>query len=130
MLRDWQFLLRNATDGMYTLRSSPDVLIEAGRTFRRRHAKANGAAVTRLVKATRVNLDEVVPDLDGATRWNGTDPHDRHVLATAVASQAKVFVTADRGFANMRSDSLQYSVYHSDDSSSLSTTACPVLPAK
>lgn len=66
VLRDWLFMLRNASSGMYTLHSSPDVLIEVGRAFRRNHPTADGAAVTRMLELIRSNLDEVVPDFDGA----------------------------------------------------------------
>lgn len=114
-IRDWLFLLRNAAGGMYTLHSSPDVLLEVGRTYRKHFPRATGAQVTRVLDQLRDNLDELVPDFDGTLEWEGEDEHDYHVHAATIASGADILLTSDRGFLDMSDDALPYSIYHPDD---------------
>lgn len=83
--------------------------------YRKSFSRATGAQVTRLLEQIRTNLDEVVPDFDGDLDWEGSDEHDYHVHAAAVASGADILMTMDRGFLDMAADSLAYSVYHPDD---------------
>lgn len=106
--RDWLFLLRNETQGMFQVHSTFDVIVEAVRAFRRLHPRADGSESKRLFDLLEQNLDELLGDFDGDVDFAGGDPGDLHVHAAAVASDAHVLLNAEReGLRGPRRSSLR-----------------------
>lgn len=113
-LRDWLFLLRNETDGMFQVHATLDILVEAHRAWRRRNHKASGAEATALFERIQRNLDELVGDFDGGIDFEGSDVHDTHVHAAAVASGADLLLT-DNPTDFVDTDLLPYELYRADE---------------
>lgn len=113
-LRDWLFLLRNETEGMYQLHASFDVVVEAYRVWRRLNPRASGREGQALFERITANLDEMVGDFDGSIDFNGSDPGDVHVHAAAVASGAHLLLTNNgRDFGDP--DLLPFEIYTPDE---------------
>ena len=116
-LRDWLFLLRNETDSMFTVFSTEDVIVEALYHLRRAHPRWDGERTVALQGHFRDNLDEVLGNFDASVEYAGNDPDDRHVHAAALACNADILLTGDRGFASRESliDELPYEVFRADE---------------
>jgi hypothetical protein len=91
-LRDWLFLLRNETAGMFQLHSTFDVLVEAVRAWRRAHPTAPGGRTRELFDLLDRNLDEVLGDYVVDVTFEG-DRGDLHVHAAAADTGAHILVT-------------------------------------
>lgn len=119
-LRDWLFLLRNATEGeMFTVCATEDIVAETIYTLRRRYREAPGH-LTRSAHDTIVDaLDYRIDDFPaGDAGFAGTDVNDTHVHAAAVADGVSIVLTADKGFTNIpvrELEALPYEVYRPDD---------------
>lgn len=92
-LRDWLFLLRNETDGMFQLHTTFDVLVETVRVFRRRHPDAYGRRSRELFDLLSRSVDEVLSDFVGSVDFAGIDRGDLHVHAAALGCHADVLLT-------------------------------------
>jgi len=112
--RDWLFLLRNETQQMFQLHSTIDVVTETVRARRRLQPELDGNITRRLHDDLIENLDEVVADFDGSIEFHGSDPHDRHVHATATAAASNFLLTSNGSdFGNP--DLLPYEIYTPDE---------------
>jgi predicted nucleic acid-binding protein len=112
-LRDWLFLLRRETEGMFQIHTTEDVLAELVYTLRRNNPQMDGGVITNLRDKLVASIDELVGDFDATIEYTGADPNDRHVHAAAVASHAHVLLTDDGGFKG--SDDDPYEVFTCDD---------------
>lgn len=113
-LRDWLFLLRHDTQGMFQTHSSFDVLIEAARVWRKRKPRARSSKGLHFYESIRANLDDYLEDFSEEEDFNGQDVHDYHVHAAAVASNAHILLTSNgRDFGNP--DDLPYEIYKPDE---------------
>ncbi len=116
-LRDWLFLLRNATGGgMFTVTATEDILTEVVASYRRRYPAATGAQTRNL----RVNLEQQLDDLfsayEPAEHASNGDPRDAHVRAAATASGVSMLLSDDKNVVADRDDpSLGYEVITSDE---------------
>lgn len=122
-LRDWICLLRAEIPAMFQLHTTEDVLAEALYTLRRNRKDADGGETVHIRQAILNSIDEVLADFDGSVTYSGADPDDRHVHAAAVACQADVLLTEDKGFEE--SDLAPYEVYSCDDFFCLIDDAVP-----
>lgn len=109
-LRDWLFLLRNAS-GMYTVQTTEDIICEVGVATRRKHPAADARKVADLVTALRKNVDEILTSYADDPGYAGTDPFDRHVHSAAASGDVDVLLTADGGF---NFDDSRYEVHTPD----------------
>jgi predicted nucleic acid-binding protein len=112
-LRDWVCLLRAEVPSVFQLHTTEDVLAETVARLRELHPHRDGGATTRLRAAIIASIDELVDDFPGDVPRSGADPKDQHVHAAAVAAQADVLLTEDRGFHDL--DDLPYDVLACDD---------------
>lgn len=112
-LRDWLFLLRSETEGMFQIHTTEDVLAETEYRLRRNNPTMLGGVITDLRKKITDSIDELVGDYDATIPYGGPDPHDRHVHAAAIASHAHILLTNDAGFEG--SDEEPYEVFNCDD---------------
>lgn len=125
-LRDWIFLLRLQTPGMFQLHSTPDVIAEAIRAWRRLNPTADGGVGVALDARIRENLDEVLMDFRGDIPFAGSDPDDQHVHAAAVWTQADILLTANhRDFGDP--DDLPYEIQTPDEFLVLVDNSSPTL---
>ncbi|MDA3806227.1 PIN domain-containing protein [Clavibacter sp. CT19] len=111
--RDWLFMLRVETAGMFQLHTTEDVLAEAFSSLRDSYPDMSGGSITALRKRLIAALDELVPDFDTDVPYTGKDPDDLHVHAAALACHAHVLLTDDDGFDP--SDEDPYEVFKCDD---------------
>jgi len=112
-LRDWLFLLRRETEGMFQIHTTEDVLAETEYRLRRNNPTMAGGVITDLRKKITTSVDELVGDYDATIPYAGQDPDDRHVHAAAIASQAHILLTGDAGFIG--SDDEPYEVFRCDE---------------
>lgn len=125
-LRDWIFLIRNITPGMFQLHSSPDAIAETVRAWRRRNPAADGRVTVELEAHLRENLDEVLDDFKGDAPFAGSDPGDQHIHAAAMWMRADILLTRnDRDFGDP--DELEYEVQRPDDFLMLVDDSAPAL---
>jgi hypothetical protein len=111
-LYDWLFILRGQS-AMFSLTTSPDVLDEAHRVWRRKHPTAGGTMRENREKKFRENFDEVIADWSGGEAGSLTDVDDQHVHNAAVFCQADILLTANAGdFGDP--DLLPYDLYTPD----------------
>lgn len=119
-LRDWLFLLRNASVGdMFTIGTTEDVIAEVIYTLRRDKPNAPGHLTRAVHDIICDSLDYRIDNYPAADTlaYDGVDPNDAHVHAAAVADSADAVLTADKGFTTMQRehrDSLPYEVYAPD----------------
>lgn len=117
-LRDWLSLLRNQTEGgMFVVYATEDVLAETIYRYRRQHPNVSGQQITRIRDLIVAQLDDRVTEyvIDGS--FPGADQNDAHVHAAAVASGAKILLTADTGWSDLDDNVLEglpYEVYAPD----------------
>lgn len=129
-LRDWLFLLRNATGGrMFTVWATEDIIAETIHSYRRSHPTASGAQIAALHDRISAMIDDRVDEyrIDGT--FPGADVHDGHVHAAAVACGAHIVLTNDRGFLDLPPpvlDTLPYEPYAPDDFFTLIDDSSPV----
>lgn len=110
------FLLRNATEGMFQLHSTRDVISEALANYRKNNSTAPGHAVARMNELITDSLDEVVRNFPGDLPFDGRDPNDYHVHAAAVYSQADIILTCNEATDfTTTPDEQNYDIYHPDD---------------
>jgi len=112
-LRDWLFLLRRETEGMFQVHSTEDVLAEVVYRLRRNNPTMEGGVITNLREKLVSAIDELVGDFDATIEYAGADANDRHVHAAAVASKAHILLTDDNGFEG--SDEDPYEVFTCDE---------------
>jgi len=112
-LRNWLFMLRNETVGMFQLHTTEDVMAEAFYRLRRDKPDLPGGVISDLRDKLEKNLDEILRDFDTTVPYGGTDPNDLHVHAAAIAGGAHILLTQDQGFAS--SEETQYEVFNCDD---------------
>lgn len=97
-LRDWLFLLRNASEGgMYTVGSTEDVLAETLSRLRDARPKMPGGDVARLRDHLVENLDEVIDDYAIEPWMTERDPGDAHVRAACTTGRFDMLLTSDVG---------------------------------
>ena len=113
--RDWLLHVRSVSNrGMYVIACSRDVVIEALNTLRNQNPTWSGAQTAALHDGFLKAFD-IVDDFDAEIPYDGTDPHDRHVHAAAIASGAGFLLTDDKGFRRMANDGTPYEVISADD---------------
>ena len=112
-LRDWLFLLRRETEGMFQIHTTEDVLAETAYRLRRSNPTMAGGVIRDLREKITSSIDELVGDYDATIEYSGDDPNDLHVHAAAIASEAHILLTADQGFDG--SDDDPYEVFTCDD---------------
>ena len=114
--RDWLSLLYgNGGNRMLHVFWTEDILTEVLYRLRRKHPSMDGGSLRdvhdKIVATFEVGRVEdynpatFVPDL--------ADQNDAHVKAAAVACQADILLTCDKGFTNSTDD--LFEVYHPDD---------------
>lgn len=112
--RDWLFMLRLHTAGMFQLHTTPDVLYETLAAWRDLHPDADGRKVPQLEAHLRKMVDEVLLDFPGDVKFGGRDSGDRHVKAAADHCRADILLSgnvADFGDP----DELSYDLYTPDE---------------
>jgi predicted nucleic acid-binding protein len=113
-IRDWLFLLRQETDGMFQTHSTVDVIAESVRAVRRIRPRLDGAITHELQRRLIHNLDELQTSFDGTIPFAGSDRDDFHVHAAAVASRADILLTSNgRDFGDPAT--LPYDVWTPDE---------------
>lgn len=122
-LRDWLFQIRHRTE-MFQLHSTPDVLAETLRAWRRRNPKADGKLIPGLEALLRRNLDEVLDDFSGDVEFTGKDPDDHHVHAAALHSHADILLTDNPSDFGEPND-LPYDLYTADEFLCLADDGAP-----
>lgn len=113
-IRDWLFLLRHETDGMFQTHSTVDVIAESVRAVRRMKPRLDGAITHELQRRLIENLDEIQATFDGTLPFAGRDRDDFHVHAAAVASHADILLTSNgRDFGDPAT--LPYDIWTPDE---------------
>lgn len=129
-LRDWLFHAVDVTHGgVFAAHTSEDVLNEALARLRDQNPTWDGAQIARIRAAVRTQFDEIVEDFDGSVPFPGSDPHDRHVHAAAMATGATMLLTNDGGFFDC-ADQLVYEPIRPDDFFVLLDDSVPHLVAE
>jgi len=126
--RDWLFLLRNQTRGMFTVHATVDVVAEAVYSLRREFPNAPGRLTRRAHQLILDNLDELVEDFTVDEDWPGKDPDDAHVHAAAIACRATILLSGDKGFSGVPDDIdvlLPYEVHTTDSFFTLIDDSAP-----
>ncbi|SFA84979.1 PIN domain-containing protein [Amycolatopsis marina] len=118
-LRDWLALIYiNPGGEVYNVYWTEDILAEAVYQLRRNHPSWDGRQ-TRAIRDTIARTFEGgrVEDFVVDGSFQGTDPHDQHVHAAALACDADILLTCDGGFSGgpVNPDLLPYEVYTPDD---------------
>lgn len=115
-MRDWTFLLRNATEGMFQLHSTLDVITETLANYRKNNSKAPGNSTASKEEQITGSLDEVVRDFPGDLAFDGRDQNDYHVHAAAVYSHADIILTCNEATDfTTTPDEQNYEIFHPDD---------------
>lgn len=118
-LRDWLIMLQlESGGGLYSLCWTEDILAETMYRYRRNHPAVDGGVITTIRDHVAGSLEGGRIDdfvIDGS--FPGSDPHDQHVHAAAIAGGVTYLITEDGGFTSpgLDLDSLPYEV-HSPDS--------------
>ena len=73
-LRDWLFLLRRETEGMFQIHTTEDVLAETEYRLRRSNPTMAGGVITDLREKITSAIDELVSDYDATIEYSGDDP--------------------------------------------------------
>lgn len=111
--RDWLFMLRQQTEGsIFHLRTSWDVIYEAGARLRDHHPEADSNLITRFHTLVADYVDELVTDFPGGPVEGMADREDWHVHHAATQCGAAILLTDDRGFL---SDETLYEACTCDD---------------
>lgn len=127
-LCDWLFLLRKHTNGgLFVLFSSEDAITEALHALRRSKPYADGQFTARRRALFTTTLDDILEEFPGTPDFPGTDKHDAHIHAAALASNATYLIADDAGFTNVDRDQLPYEVHTAD--SFLMLVAANAAPA-
>lgn len=101
---------------MFQLYTSEDVIAETLSKLRDNNPRWDGGQTTRIRAAIIEVFDELVDDFDGKIDYSGSDPHDFHVHAAAIAANAEILLTCDGGLLNQpNADVLNYEAFHPDD---------------
>lgn len=94
---------------MFTLHTTEDIVVEVGYRMRRNNPEADGHRIHALVTTLREQTDSVItrypPDVDYA----GTDRHDGHLHAAAVAGAIDVVLTQDKALLTLDDDRYEIS---------------------
>ncbi|OFR89564.1 hypothetical protein HMPREF2863_08405 [Micrococcus sp. HMSC067E09] len=90
---DWLHFLRESNEGMFQLHVTHDIQAEAIHALRRSHPRKEGGAIRDRVEKISGMMDEVLADFSGVLDFTGTDEHDYHVHAAAVAGRADLVLT-------------------------------------
>jgi hypothetical protein len=98
---------------MFQIHSTEDVISETLYHRRRDNPELDGGVITDLRKKLVDAIDEILGEYDASIPYEGPDPHDPHVHAAAVASQADILLTQDQGFSD--DSELPYEVFNCDD---------------
>lgn len=117
--RDWLFHARQVTRGqMFTIATSEDIIAETVARLRDEHPEWNGSRTGGLRGVIVDVFDTVVVEFDGSLPFPGKDQGDQHVHAAAVAMNATMLLTDDRGFHDLPeedADLLPYEPFTPDD---------------
>lgn len=116
-LRDWLALLYLQSDAFFSVYWTEDILAETLYHLRRSYPLWDGAKIAA-VRSRIVSTFEGgrVEDFTPSGEFPGSDPHDEHVHAAAIACGAQYLLTADSGFHDPAvADELPYEVYAPDD---------------
>src|SRR5690606_33306366 len=114
--------------GMFTVHSSEDILAETLYRLRRSHPHAPGHMISQIHDRIVEQLDDRIVDFEIDGSFPGDDEHDAHVHAAALASGAKILLTADSDFLALPEkvlDGLTYEVHTPDYFFSLVNGAAP-----
>ncbi|MBB5788274.1 PIN domain-containing protein [Jiangella mangrovi] len=117
-LRDWLIMIQlESGGGLYELCWTEDILAETLYRFRKDHPTVDGGVIARLHDIIATTLEGGrIHDyvIDGS--FSGSDPHDQHVHAAAIAAGATYLITADGDFTSpgIDLDSLPYEVHGPD----------------
>lgn len=128
-LRDWLILLQlESGGGLYELCWTEDILAEAIYHYRRNNPTVDGGVVTTI-------RDQIANSLEGGRiddfviddSFPGSDPHDQHVHAAAIAAGATYLITEDGKFRSegIDLDSLPYEVHSADSFLTLVDDSAP-----
>lgn len=113
---DWLILLRGQNTGMFSLYSTEDIMAEVINSMRRAKPRAEGHRTRHRAELIRRSLDEVLSDYPGNLPFSGSDEHDYHVHAAAVAGRAEFLLTANSpGDFTSDPDREQYTIITPDD---------------
>lgn len=122
-LYDWLFLLRNQS-GMFSLVTTPDVLDEAHRVWRKQHPTTGGEMRKNRERIFRESFDEVLEDWAGGAAPDLLDPHDQHVHNAATYCQSHILLTLNgRDFGE--AELLSYDLYTPDEFFCLVNSSSP-----
>lgn len=116
-LRDWLGQLYLHSDSFFSVYWTEDILAETIYHLRREHPEWSGSQIT-IIRDRIADTFEGgrVEDFTPDGTFPGSDPHDEHVHAAAVACQAQYLLTRDAGFHDLGvADQLPYEVYTPDD---------------
>lgn len=117
-LRDWLILLQlESRWGLYKLCWTEDIMAETIYRIRRANPTLDGGAITKIrdqiVESTRGGrIDDFAIDRS----FLGSDEHDQHVHAAAIAAGATYLITADGAFRSqgIDLDAVPYEVHDPD----------------
>lgn len=129
-LRDWLFLLREHSDGsLFTVHATEDIVAEVVYTMRRDKPDLPGRVTKQLHDLIMRCLDDVVSDYTVDGSFEGADENDAHVHAAALACEAGLLLTADKGFTAVPEhvdDTLPYEVHTPDSFFTLVDDSAPL----
>lgn len=115
-LMDWLHFPRFENPGMFQLFSSEDVFVEVLANMRKRWPQARGEMTIHRAKLMRTVMDDVLPGFPGGIPFTGTDPHDYHVHAGAIAARADYVLTCNSPSDLTTTPDLEtYEITHPDD---------------
>ena len=124
-LYDWLFLQRNESR-MFSLTTTPDVLDEAHRVWRKKHPSAGGEMRRQREQKFRDSFDEILEDWRGGEAPNLLDVGDQHVHNAAAFCGADILLTDNiRDFGDP--DQLPYDLLTPDEFFCLIDSSSPHL---
>lgn len=116
-LRDWILLIESNGSGIFSTLWTEDIMVETLKSIRVRNPGITGREVHRLREKIVAAMSEQVIDYAAPADAPVADPLDRHVHGAAMAGQADMLVTCDRGFLDLseeQTDELPYEILHPD----------------
>lgn len=105
-------MLRERTaDGLFTLTTSPDSLVEAAARLRDLKPAADSSLINNLIATVHDYMDDIIEDYPEGPVSHIKDDGDWHIHHAAVASGADILLSDDQGFA---SDQTSYEAFTCD----------------
>ncbi|MGC5617421.1 PIN domain-containing protein [Georgenia sp. Z1491] len=109
-VRDWLFLLRDASGGgMFTLHTTEDIVSEVTYHLRRNNRGVDGAVIHRLSQLLRESTDTVIAEYPHLSDFAGADANDGHIHAAAVAGEIDLVLTNDSSYLKIEDDRYEIS---------------------